>query len=418
MANLPLKQKAIRGGLWVFVARVVGRGFSFLRLIILARLLAPEDFGLMGIALLSLATLETFSETGFQQALIQKKQKIEGYLNVTWTFQILRGIILFSLLFLIAPYAANFFGTALAVPLIRLIGVSLLLNGFVNVGVVYFRKDLEFNKQFFYELGTTLIDFVVAVTVAFILRSAWALAFGFVAGILMRLIMSYLLHPWRPKFDFNLEKMKELFGFGRWVLGSSVLIFLTLQGDDIFVGRFLGVAALGFYQLAYKISNLPATEISEVVARVTFPTYSKIQDDLGRLRKVYSQVFRGVIFISIFVAGLIFVFATPFTKIFLGEKWLPMVPAMRILVLAGLLRSIAATTGSIFYAVGQPEIETRWQLVHLLVLVLSIYPLAIRWGISGVASAILISTFVSTTGFVFEAARITRFPFFKKTEKE
>jgi len=408
MAKKSLRQKAVQGGFWVFFTRIAGRAFSLIRLIILARLLAPEDFGLMGIALLSLATLETFSETGFQQALIQKKGKINQYLNPAWTALVLRGIILFLLLFLITPYAALFFKTPSAIPIIRLISLALLVQGFANIGLVFFKKNLDFKKQFLYEISGTLADFLVAVTAALLFRSVWALAFGFLAGSLARVTVSYLLHPFRPKFDFDFKKGQELFFFGKWVLGSSVLMFLIFQGDDVFVGRFLGVTALGFYQMAYKLSSLPATEISQVIAQVTFPAYTKIQDDLTRLKKAFFQVLRMVALFSFPLAFCLFFLATPLTKIFLGEKWLPMVPAMQILVLAGFLRSLAATTGAVFYAVGQPKIETRWEVIQLIVLALAIYPLALKDGLRGVAGAVLLSTLVATLGYFFEVKKIIK----------
>ena len=124
------------------------------------------------------------------------------------------------------------------------------------------------------------------------------------------------------------------------------------------MGKLLGVTALGFYQLAYRISNMPATEITHVISRVTFPAYSKLQDDIPKLREAYLKVLQITAFLSFPIAGLIFVLAPDFTKIFLGEKWMPMVPAMQVLVFAGLSRAIAATAGYIFYAVGKPKIDT------------------------------------------------------------
>jgi lipopolysaccharide exporter len=405
-----LKKKAIRSGFWVFFTRVLARIFSFLRLVVLARLLAPDDFGLMGVALLSLATLETFSEPGLDYALIQKKKEIKGYLNPAWTFLVLRGSFLFLLLFGTAPYLAAFFRAPEATWILRLISFSILVQGMVNTGLVYFRKNLEFNKQFLYELSGTLADFLVAISLALWLRSVWALAFGYLTGSLARLLASYFLHPWRPRFEWDWGKIKDLFHFSQWVMGSNILVFLIIQGDDLFVGRFLGITALGFYQMAYKIANLPATEISQVIAQVTFPAYSKVQENLERLRRAYSQVFQGVTLSSLLLAGFILVFAQPFTKIILGEKWLPMVPAMRIMALSGLFRAIGAATGAVFYAVGKPKIETRWQLIDLLILVLLIYPLAVKNGITGVALAVLISTLVATIGFIWEASRITHWP--------
>lgn len=406
--NNSLFQRVVRGGVWVFALRIVGRIFDLIRIIILARILVPHDFGLIGIALLIIASLETFSRTGFQQALIQKKNNIESYLDAAWTVLVLRGFILFVILYLSAPYVALFFKSPGAKIVIQVIGISILLQAFHNIGVIYFQKELEFNKQFIYQLSGTLADFIVAISCALILKNAWALVFGLLARDFVRFIVSYLIHPYRPVFRLNLEKIKELFGFGKWILGSSILIFLVTQGGDILVGRLLGVTMLGFYQMAYKISNMPATEITHVISQVAFPAYSKLQDNMPRLREAYLKVLQFTAFLSFPIAGLIFVLAPDFTKIFLGEKWMPMVQAMQVLALSGLVRSITATAGSIFHAVGRPKIDTRWQVVRLSVLAALIYLFIIKWGILGASIAVFLSLFVSNIGFTLAVIRITK----------
>ncbi len=385
-----LSQRVVKGGFWVFLFRIVNRGFSLIRLIILARILSPNDFGLMGIALLTISTLETFSQTGFQQALIQKKEDIQSYLNSAWTVLILRGFILFVILYFIAPYAAIFFDATEAKPIIRVIGFAILFRAFTNIGITYFKKELEFNKEFIYQFSGTLADFIVAISAVLILENVWALVLGLLAGSIVRCFISYLIHPYRPRLNFNSEKIKELFGFGKWIMGSSILVFLITQGDDIFVGKILGTTALGFYQLAYRISNMPATEITHVISQVSFPAYSKLQDNIPKLREAYLKVLQLTAFLSFPIAGLIFVLAPDFTKIFLGEKWMPMVPSMMVLALCGLIRSIGATT-IIFKSVGKPEISTKLQFARLILLVIIIYPLTIKWGILGASLAVLLS---------------------------
>jgi len=403
-----LSQRVVRGGFWVFLLRITQQLFNFVRLVILARILSPNDFGLMGIALLTMATLDTFSQTGFQQALIQKKEDIKPYLDSAWTVLVLRGFILFAILFSIAPYVASFFNATEAKLIIQVIGLAILFQAFTNIGVVYFQKELEFNKQFIYQISGTLADFAVAISAALILRSVWALVFGLLAGNAVRCFVSYLIHPYRPHLNLDLGKAKELFSFGKWVLGSSILVFLITQGDDIFVGKLLGATALGFYQMAYTISNIPATEITHVISQVTFPAYSKLQDNISKLREAYLKVLQVTAFLSFPIAGLIFVLAPDFTKIFLGEKWMPMVPAMQVLIFAGLVRSIAATTGYIFYAIGKPKIDTQWQIIRLLVLAALIYPFIIKWGILGASIVVFLNIFVSNIGFCFRAIKITK----------
>ena len=387
--------------------RVFQQLFGLARLIILARILAPHDFGLMGIALLTMMTLDTFSQTGFQAALIQKNKNIESYLDSAWTVMILRGIVLFGALFLIAPYAAEFFNTLEAKSIIRVMGAAVLLQAFTNIGVIYFQKELEFNKQFIYQLSGTLADFIVSVSAALILRNVWALVFGLLAGNIVRFIVSYLIHPYRPRFSFDLQKAKELFGFGKWALGSSIIMFLIIQGDDGFIGKFLGVTMLGFYQMAYKISNMPATEITHVISQVTFPAYSKIQDNIPKLKEAYLKVLRVTTFLSFPVAGLIFVLAPEFTSVFLGEKWMPMVPAMKVLVFWGLIRSIGATTGPVIYATGKPKILTKYQFFQLITLIILIYPFTKYWGLLGASLAVLIASMEGNAPAFFKVIKIT-----------
>lgn len=402
-----LSQRVVRAGFWAFALRITSRLFGLARTIVLARLLAPNDFGLYGIALLSLSALETFSQTGLNQALIQKKGDTKPYLDTAWTVQVIRGFVLAAILVVGAPLVGSFFAEPRAVLLVRVLGAGVLLKSLQNIGVVYFRKDLEFHKQFIYEFSGTFADLAVAIPAAFILRSVWALVFGLLAGNLVRMVVSYFIHSYRPHLGFNREQFKELFSFGRWILGSSILVFLVTQGDDILVGKLLGVAALGFYQLAYRISNMPATEITHVISQVTFPAYSKLQDTVSKLRNAYLKVLQLTAFISIPLAGLIFILAPDFTKIFLGEKWMPMVPAMQILVLAGLIRSIMATTGPIFEAVGKPGIATRLQVVRLIVLGASIYPLISVWGILGASVSVFLGNLVSTIGFISAVLKVT-----------
>lgn len=391
--------------------QLISRSLGFIKTIILARLLSPGDFGLLGIALLAVSTLETFSQTGFQAALIQKKENVEPYLDTAWTFSAIRGIVLFLILFLLAPVVAKFFNSPQAVLVIKVIAVSTLFSGFRNIGILFFQKELEFNKQFIYELSATLVELTVAITLAFMLRNVWALVWGWLAANFVRLFMSYILHPYWPHVRFDKGEFKELFGFGKWVLGSSILIFLITQGDDIFLGKMLGVTALGFYQMAYLISNVPATEITHVISQVTFPAYSKMQDNIPNMREAYLRVLQLTAFLAFPIAGLIFVLAPDFTKIFLGEKWMPMVTAMQVLCIFGITRSIGATMGPILYSAGRPKIQTKLSTIQLIVMAVIIYPLTIKWGILGSSLAVVIPNILTLILIIKETKNIINFTY-------
>ncbi len=411
--NESLFGRVVHGGAWIFGLNIVNRICSFARIIILARLLAPKDFGLMGITMLVLGVMETFSKPGIQSALIQKKDKSEEYLDTAWTILMVRGIILFVILYATAPLIAMFFKTPQASNIIRVLALAKLFVGTSNIAVIYFQKELEFNKQFIYIFITNLIEVIVSIVAAVLLRSVWALVFGVLARNFAKSVISYCIHPYRPKFIIDWEKAKELFGFGKWILGSEILIFLTVQGDDFFVAKLLGAPVLGLYQMAYNISNIPTTDITRMITRVTLPAYSKLQNNIPRLRESYLRVLKFVAFLNFPIAGAIFVLAPDFTKIFLGEKWLAIVPALQILAFAGLERSIMATIGPALLAMGKPKIDTKWQIVRFLVLVSLIYSLTVKWGIAGTALAVVISNLAFAVGFVCEAAILLKFKLIK-----
>jgi O-antigen/teichoic acid export membrane protein len=400
-----IKQRAIKGGFWVFTLRIADQTLALIRLVILARLLSPNDFGLMGIAVVTMGTVDTFSQTGFEIALIQRKRDTERYLDTAWTVGILRSVAIFATLYLIAPLASRFFNSPGSLNLIRAIGAALLFRGFANIGAVYFRKELEFNKQFIYIFSGRVADFTVAVAAAFTLRNAWVLVLAFLASDAVKLVVSYIMHPYRPRLRLDRAEAAELFGFGKWILGSGVITFLLMQGDKAFVGRFVGSTMLGFYQIAYRISNLPATEIAHVISRVTVPAYSKVQDSVARLREGYLKVVQVTAFASVPIAGVVFFLAHDITTVLLGEKWLPAVTAMRALALWGAIRSLTSTTEPVFVSVGKPRLLTKYMFLQISLLAALIYPFSNRWGILGTSVAVAAAGLISSW-FFFNGARV------------
>ena len=391
MVGKTLPQKMVQGGAWISSLKIIRKVLSLIRLIIIGRILAPSDFGLMGIALLTMSALETFSTFGFKQALIQKKENTDNYLDAAWTVLIIRGFVVFIIVYLVAPYVAFFFQSPEVKTIIQALGLVTFFQAFTNIGVIFFQKELEFNKIFIYRFVGISTNFIVAVAAAIILRSVWALVLGLLAEKVVNIIVSYLIHPYRPHLSKDIEKAKELFGFGRWILGSSILVFIGKHIDDIFVGRVLSATALGFYQMAYRISNMLETEITQVISSVAFPAYAKIQDEQTRLQKAYFRIMRLTIAVSLPITVGMVLLAPEFTQIFLSEKWMPMVTAMQLLAVAGLIKSIVSTGSPLFIGSGFPKYEFFMQLIRGVIIIVAIYPFIIFMGIKGAALAVILS---------------------------
>lgn len=387
-----LGRKATNAGAWAFALNMTNRLLTIIRSVVLARLLSPEDFGLMGIALLVIGLVTSFTQTGFTSALVQSKRGLDQkFLDTAWTVEVARSLVLGAAMAVSAPIVGEFFDSPGAVGLTRLLAVGLALSGLVNTGVVSFDKDLEFQRRFVFRSVPHVVDLAVSVSLAIILGNAWALAFGWVAGRVGMVVASYVAHPHRPRLAFDKGAARSMWSFGIWTLTSHILLYFTLNLDDIVVGRVIDAAALGLYTMAFTVSQLTTTEITSVVNQVAFPAYSRLQDAPSRLGRAYTRTVQLVALTSFPVAaGLWFVGPTAI-EVILGSQWLPMVPAFSVLVLWGLIRSLLATTGPLFRGIGRPSIAAKIQGSQLVLLAVLIYPLTATFGIVGAAWATVLA---------------------------
>ena len=417
-SNIPSKEhsdlykKVLKGGFWVFALRIFTQGLSIVRLVVLARLLAPEDFGLLGIAMLLIGILETFTTTGFDAALIQKNEDIKPYLNVAWTINILRGIVLFLITFIAASFFAKLKVPTdqvdLARNIIRFMALSLLIKGFTNIGTVYFSKELLFDKRFILGALTNTSTLIVTIIIAVIYRNVWALAIGNVLGSFLGCLLSYYIHPYRPGLSFEFAKAKHLWQFGKWITAGSILSFILTQGDDLFVWGYLGITQLGLYQMAYRISNLPATEITNTISQVAFPAYSKLNGDILRLKQAYLKTLRVTTLLSFLLCLFICLFSPYAIHYLMGTKWDPIQPIVYILIFKGMIRSVGATRGPVLQAIGKPDLLLKFKLFRFFMLLFLLFPLTKYYGILGTAVAILLLCFIGQFPELYALQKLLR----------
>jgi PST family polysaccharide transporter/lipopolysaccharide exporter len=376
---------------WIGTQNAVNRGILLLMLIVLARLIGPEELGLVGIALLTLSGLKKFTNIGLNSALIQHEDEyVDGYLDTVWLLEIGRGVIVAGGMVLASPVIASLFGEPRAELLLQVIAISPILFSLKNPGVVYFDKHLDFHKEFVYQLGGTVIRAVISIGYALVEPTAWAFVAGFLSADAAKFVLSYVIDDYRPWFNFDREAAEELIDYGKWMTGSSILLFLNTEGDDAFVGWLLGPAALGFYQYAYRLSNAPATEVTQMISRVMFPAFSKLQNNTQRLRYAFLNTLRMTSFVSFPAAFGIAAVAPTFVRAFLGPEWTEMILAMQILAAYGLLRSINKTFGPVWKATGRPDILAKLGALRLILIVGLIYPLTTRFGIAGTALTVTV----------------------------
>lgn len=401
-------QRAIKSSVWLVAQNVLGRGLQLVMLLILGNLIGPRALGLVGIALLTFSALDEFTTMGLREALVQREAtNVDEFLATTWVLQLLRGTVIAGAIWLVAPLVGLAFGEPRAVPLVRAVGLAALAHGLRNPAVIYFQKSLDYHREFLYQTSGAIVQFVVSVGYVLVVPSVWAYVVGYLAGDLTRTVVSYVVHDYRPTLAFDREAAAELIGYGKWITGSSILYFLFSEGDDAFVGWLLGAASLGLYQYAYRFSNAPATELTQVVGRVMFPAYSQLQDDLGQARSAFVRSLRVTGLVAVPMAFGIAVVAPSFVRTTLGADWVPMIPAMQLLAGFGLLRAITKNFSPVWKAFGRPDYVAKMGAVRLGLIVIGIWPATAAFGITGTAALLLgISVFPVFPMDAYLAAKI------------
>lgn len=389
--EIVFRQKVFFSAIWIMIANVVIRSLQFIKSIILARLLTPEIFGVWGIINFIYNGIETFTQTGFGAELIHRQHRIEEAADVAWTLNVLRGIILSIACYLASPILASFYNRPEIDILLKIVGISFFIKGFSNINIILLRKNLNFKKISFYQQGTELFSFLVTIYFAFALRSVWALVWGTLAYFTADLILSYLIGPRKPQFKLDTALAGQVFRYGIFVTGAGIVTFLSLQLDNAFIGKVLGMEPLGFYVLAYSLANLPTTEITHLVKKVMFPAYSKVQNDQERLTRLYTKTTKLIITMVVpATAGLAFLSDAIIQTVY-GDAWMDAAPLLKWLCLYGFLRALLAINDPFFNAIGYPKIPFLLDSTRLALMVVSMYPLAKLYDINGVIYSVILS---------------------------
>ncbi len=395
MASIKSNKKLTSGSLWITVSETIRNAASLTVAILAARVLSPEDFGLMAIIFVVTAILEASTKTGFEKALVQKQSDPEPYLDVAFTWHLGRGVVLGAAMVALAPLLAHFYDEPILTPTVAACGLYLLFKGAKNTGEIFFTRDLDFKTVCLINVSRSALQLGVAIPAIFILQNVWALVIEFIAGALFAMVISYIAHPYRPKLEWDWPKAKELITFGKWIFGLSILVFLINKGDDLFISAYLGATALGFYYYAFEISNWPATKVTHVLSKVSFPTYSRLQDDPDELRQAFVNVMKTTLLITGPFSAAIFVVAPHLVFYVIGSDWSPIIPLVYLLVLAGMVRSFQALAGALFQACGRPDMDFKMNVPRLLAIGVLIWPMASWMGLAGVAIVIILALLVS-----------------------
>lgn len=382
-------KKIARGAVWMVLFKFLDRSVGLVSTIVLARILAPADFGLVALATALIAAIELLGAFSFDVALINKPHAGREHFDTAWTLNVLSGLCAAALVALLAGPAATFYNEPRLAPVIWVLAASLAVQGFENIGVVVFRKELTFRKDFAFLLTKRLVAFSITMALAFWLRNYWALVIGSLTGKVTGIMISYVVHPYRPRPTTS--AWREMVHFSKWLLANNLIFFFNSRVSDFIIGKLAGTHTLGLFSVSYEVSNMPTTEIVAPINRAVFPGYAKISADIDALRHSFLQVIAMVATFAIPAAVGIAAIADLLVAVVLGAKWIDAVPLIEILALYGGLHASQTNIGSVLLARGRPYLITGLAGTHLVILVALLALLVPEHRALGAAWAVLLA---------------------------
>lgn len=392
-----ITHKAVKGIFWVSLTTLVTRACRFITTLILAKLLLPSDFGILAIGLIVIESTTIFRDLGLGQAIIHRQKDIEEASDTAFIMNQGSAFILLILVNLIASPVAIFFKNPVVEPIIRVLSLTVLINALATVPSFLLDKQLEFRKKFLPESISTVVYCIIVITLAFLKFGVWSIVY---AQIIYSITFSYSIWKisgWRFHLRFNRPIALELFSYGKYIIGNSILVFCSQNIDNAAIGKFIDTRNLGFYTFAMMIANLPAIYISHLVGRVTFPAYSQIQKDKERLSKTYFKTLKYISFFVIPVSFGILIFCPDLLRILYADKWSSAIIPLQILVFYGLFRALTTPSGNILMAIGAIKWLALLEVLSLIVVILFIYPVTKYYGIIGVS---ILMTIITICGYL------------------
>lgn len=400
-----LRSKILRSGFWQALATIGVNGLTFVKSAILARLLAPEAFGLMSLALMTIRGAQLITETGFGNALVSRQGDFGSAKDTAFTLLAVRGVLLTALMVPVAFGMAAFYDKPELIALISVLGVSFVFSGIGNINLMWTIRELDFKKVAIIENVVAIVSFVIAVVIAYWLRSVWALVASFVAAAIIKTAMSYMIIPGRAAFQFDRKIAMELLHYGKFITASTILMFVASEAGGAVIGKMLDVTQLGHYSVAFLLANFPPTHVAFVLSNIMFPAYSKIQNDLPMLRKTFAQVNGVVASLVLPVMAGMAAAADTMIYAFYGAGWEDAVDPFRILCIYGAIHAIVTINGYMFNGIGRPDIGFRISVIRVVSILILIVPAIKLWGTVGAAAAM---SFVMFTNLLYGLYQVTK----------
>jgi len=390
--SAPLRERVLSAGAWVTAGFILDKLIAAVQLAVLARLLAPADFGLMAASAVVLVALLMLSEVGIEPALVTRKDPTSSDLAVAWTLSLGRSLILAVAVWVLADGVAWFFRAPELATLLRVHSVALLLQGAQSPALALLQRSLDLRRRVRFDLARRLVEATATIALALWLRNVWALLGGQLIGFAFGCALSYRTAPFVPRVSLASDSLTHFRQFGRQFNATTVLVFLVSSGGEFAVGRALGTEALGIYQVAMAIPVLIGTRLMIVMNQVSLPTYAMLRENREGLARAFSlQV--GLAGLGLFpLAAGLGVAAAELVPLAFGPHWDATITPLRWLAGYAVCTGLSGIMASLHYGLNRPELQRRVWTAQFLLYAALIVPLTLQFGVAGAAASLTVSS--------------------------
>jgi O-antigen/teichoic acid export membrane protein len=393
--NKSLVNKTVKGVFWNYSVFAGSKLVNFVVTIILARVLVPEDFGLVALALVVINFMEIVNQFGIGAAVIQRQDEDDRITHVAFWLNVVIGLALTTIAFLTAPLLSDFLREQRLVAVLQVLSLSFIASTMYAIPQALLSKELKFRRRMVPELIRTVIKGFISVGMALNGFGAWSLVGGHLGGMLFSGVVYWFVVDWRPRLIFNFGLARSILSYGGQLMLGEFTGVLNRNIDYLIIGRSLSVVQLGYYTLAFRLPELLIISLVGVVGRTVFPAYSKIQDDYDALRTGFLTLIRYTSLLTLPMGIGLLMIAPEFIPVAYTSRWEPAIPVMQVLAMYAVVLSLSYNTGAIYKAIGRPDILTKIAILKISITVpLLIY--AVQFDILAVAWAQLASTSILT----------------------
>jgi len=410
---LNLKQKTISGFTWSFIESIIGQGITFFVGIILARLLSPQEFGLIGMLTIFIALSQLLTDSGFSHALIRKQNCTQQDYSTVFYFNIVLGISLYVLLFLAANTISIFFREPILKPLIRVIGLAIIINSFTIIQNTLLTKQINFKLQAKISVVSFFISGIISIYMAYTGWGVWSLVALTLFKHSINSVLLWFWNKWKPLWCFSKKSFVELFSFSGKLFVTQLIDALYRNLYYVIIGKYFSAAELGYYTRAEQFQSLPSVNLQGIIGRVSYPVLATMQNDTPRLRDTYKKLIRSTMLITFVLMLGMAASAKPMILSLVGEKWEPCIMYLQLLCFVGIFYPLSALNLNILYVKGRSDLALRIEIIKKFLFV-PVFVLAVMWGIKVMILSMIILSLISSFINSYWSGHLIGYSFFEQ----